>query len=86
MEQPVITVLLALITAGVLWIARQTYVNSTELREMRTLLSGTKESPGGLVARVNSLHDWRNDLQKRELDAALAENQRLRDRLHQESA
>lgn len=38
-----------------------------------------------LVERVNSLHAWRNELQRVELERERAENERLRERLQKES-
>jgi hypothetical protein len=39
---------------------------------LHAILCGIEGSPG-LVDRVQSLHDWRNDLQRRELQQATAE-------------
>lgn len=83
MEQPIITVLLALITAGVIWIARTTHLNAKELAVFRMALFGP-DGDSGVVGRVNSLHDWRNDFQRRELELAREENRRLQDKLDQQ--
>lgn len=56
--------------------------NQRMLAEMRVTLLG-QDGVGGLVSRVNLLHDWKNELQRRELDAALAENRRLKDRIEE---
>ena len=58
--------------------------NQRMLAELRVTLLGA-DGVGGILARVNSLHDWRNDQQRREIEAALEENRRLRDRLHEEA-
>lgn len=87
MEQTVvISVLGGLILAGILWIARTTHENTKKLVLVQTLLMGGENNGGGLIARVNSLHDWRNEFQRRELELALAENRRLQDKLDQQES
>jgi hypothetical protein len=51
---------------------------------LQTILVGAEGTPG-LVDRVNALHQWRNELQARELAQVRAENERLRRQREDES-
>lgn len=59
-------------------------LQATAVAEIRVTLLGT-DGAGGIVARVNSLHEWRNDMQKQELQRVRDENQRLKDRIEEAS-
>jgi hypothetical protein len=50
------------------------------IAELRALLLGVNGTPG-LVTRVNSLHEWRNELQARELQHSADEIARLQEEL-----
>lgn len=52
---------------------------------IRVTLLGV-DGAGGLVARVNSLHDWRNEVQRQELERTRQENERLKTRIEESNA
>lgn len=52
-----------------------------EKRLVRVELTVGVDGTNGIYAKVKSLHDWRSEMQRRELEQALEENKRLHERL-----
>lgn len=69
------TPFLVLAVLGFLW--------RIEKRLVRVELTVGVDGTNGIYAKVKSLHDWRQQLQEKELAHALEENKRLQEKLDQ---